>query len=94
MSATVAIVAGGGGPLGHATAVALAADGLTVVAVDRTEHAIGDLPEDIRREVADMTILATEKVTRKTLSEQDQRRLLEEALQELDFEALSQGAHN
>jgi len=50
--------------------------------------------QDIRREVADMTILATEKVTRKTLSEQDQRRLLEEALQELDFEALSQGAHN
>jgi NAD(P)-dependent dehydrogenase (short-subunit alcohol dehydrogenase family) len=34
MSATVAVVAGGGGPLGHATAVALAADGLTVVAVD------------------------------------------------------------
>ena len=55
MSATVAIVAGGGGPLGHATAVALAADGLTVVAVDRTEHAMGDLPEDIQREVADAT---------------------------------------
>jgi len=55
MSATVAIVAGGGGSLGHATAVALAADGLTVVAVDRTEHAMGDLPEDIRREVADAT---------------------------------------
>ena len=55
MSATVAIVAGGGGPLGHATAVALAADGLTVVAVDRTEHALSDLPEDIRREVADAT---------------------------------------
>ena len=55
MSATVAIVAGAGGPLGHATAVALAADGLTVVAVDRTEHAMGDLPEEIRREVADAT---------------------------------------
>ena len=55
MSATVAIVAGGGGPRGHATAVALAADGLTVVAVDRTEHALGDLPGDIRREVADAT---------------------------------------
>jgi 3-oxoacyl-[acyl-carrier protein] reductase len=55
MSATVAIVPGGGGPLGHATAVALTADGLTVVAVDRTEHAMGDLPEGIRREVADAT---------------------------------------
>src|SRR5260370_11278887 len=55
MSATVAIVAGGGGPLGRATAVDVAADGLTVVAVDRTEHAMGDLPEDIWREVADAT---------------------------------------
>ena len=55
MSSTVAIVAGGGGPLGHATAVALAAGGLTVVAVDRTEHALADLPGDIRREVADAT---------------------------------------
>jgi NADP-dependent 3-hydroxy acid dehydrogenase YdfG len=55
MSATVAIVAGGGGPLGHATAVALAAGGLTVVAADRTEHALGDLPGEIRREVADAT---------------------------------------
>jgi NAD(P)-dependent dehydrogenase (short-subunit alcohol dehydrogenase family) len=33
----------------------LAAGGLTVVAVDRNEHALGDLPEDIRREVADVT---------------------------------------
>jgi 3-hydroxybutyrate dehydrogenase len=55
MSAPVAIVAGGGGPLGHATAVALAADGLTVVAVDRTGHALSDLPGEIGREVADVT---------------------------------------
>ena len=56
MSATVAIVAGGGGPLGHATAVALAADGLTGRSwQDRSESALGDLPEDIRREVADAT---------------------------------------
>lgn len=55
MSATVAIVAGGGGPLGRATAIALAGDGRRVVAVDRTEHALSDLPEDIRREVADAT---------------------------------------
>jgi NAD(P)-dependent dehydrogenase (short-subunit alcohol dehydrogenase family) len=33
----------------------LAADGLTVVAVDRTEHALSDLPQEIRREVADAT---------------------------------------
>ncbi len=36
--------------------------------------------QDIRREVADLTVMATEKVTRKTLPEEDQRRLVEEAL--------------
>jgi F-type H+-transporting ATPase subunit b len=48
--------------------------------------------QEIRREVADLTVLATEKVTRRALSEEDQRRLVEEALQELDFAALSGGA--
>jgi NAD(P)-dependent dehydrogenase (short-subunit alcohol dehydrogenase family) len=55
MSAKVAIVAGAGGALGHATVSTLAASGLTVVAVDRNERALGDLPDDIRREVADPT---------------------------------------
>jgi F-type H+-transporting ATPase subunit b len=45
--------------------------------------------QDIRNEVADLTILATEKVTRKTLTADDQRRLVEEALSELDFSALA-----
>ena len=45
--------------------------------------------QEIRAEVADLTVLATEKVTRKTLTEDDQRRLVEEALSELDFAALS-----
>ena len=48
--------------------------------------------QEIRNEVADLTVLATEKVTRKTLSGDDQRRLVEEALGELDFEALAGGA--
>jgi F-type H+-transporting ATPase subunit b len=48
--------------------------------------------DDIRTEVADLTILATEKVTRKTLDSADQRRLVEEALSELDFSGLSSGA--
>jgi F-type H+-transporting ATPase subunit b len=47
--------------------------------------------QEIRAEVADLTILATEKVTRKTLTAEDQRRLVEEAVAELDFAALSQG---
>ena len=45
--------------------------------------------QEIRREVADLTVLATEKVTRKTLTEADQRRLVEDALSELDFSALT-----
>ena len=47
--------------------------------------------QEIRQEVADLTVLATEKVTRKTLTEEDQRRLLEEALSEIDFSALTAG---
>jgi F-type H+-transporting ATPase subunit b len=50
--------------------------------------------DDIRREVADLTIMATEKVTRKTLDDADQRRLVEEALSELDFSGISSGAPN
>jgi F-type H+-transporting ATPase subunit b len=49
--------------------------------------------DDIRREVADLTILATEKVTRKTLDADDQRRLVEEALGELDLSGLSSGVN-
>src|SRR5919109_1227618 len=45
--------------------------------------------QEIRNEVADLTVLATEKVARKSLTEDDQRRLVEEALSELDFTALS-----
>ena len=51
-----------------------------------TSRAIGE----IRAEVADLTVMATEKVTRKTLTPEDQRRLVEEALGELDFSSLSQ----
>jgi NAD(P)-dependent dehydrogenase (short-subunit alcohol dehydrogenase family) len=55
MSAPVAIVAGGGGELGCATAIALAADGRSVVAVDWSERRLRDLPNGVRREVADPT---------------------------------------
>ena len=48
--------------------------------------------DQIRREVADLTIMATEKVTRKVLSDDDQRRLVEDALGELDFSALAGGS--
>jgi F-type H+-transporting ATPase subunit b len=45
--------------------------------------------ERIRREVADLTVLATEKVTRKALDSEDHKRLIEEALAEVDFSALA-----
>jgi F-type H+-transporting ATPase subunit b len=50
--------------------------------------------QEIRNEVADLTIRATEKVTRKSLNEDDQRRLVEEALSELDFSALAGDREN
>jgi F-type H+-transporting ATPase subunit b len=45
--------------------------------------------EQIRREMADLTVLATEKITRKALDAEDQKRLVEEALAEVDFSALA-----
>jgi F-type H+-transporting ATPase subunit b len=50
--------------------------------------------EQIRKEVADLTVLATEKVTRKSLDDADHKKLVEEALAEVDFSALSGGAEN
>jgi F-type H+-transporting ATPase subunit b len=51
--------------------------------------------DQIRQEVADLTVLATEKVTRKSLSPDDQKRLVEEALAEVDFSTLSgKGSEN
>jgi F-type H+-transporting ATPase subunit b len=49
--------------------------------------------EKIRKEVADLTVLATEKVTRKSLDDADQKRLVEEALGEVDFSALAGDAN-
>ena len=45
--------------------------------------------ERIRKEVADLTVLATEKVTRKSLDSEDHKRLIDEALAEVDFSALA-----
>jgi NAD(P)-dependent dehydrogenase (short-subunit alcohol dehydrogenase family) len=55
MSARVAIVTGAGGALGRATSMSLTAGGFTVVAVDRNERALRELPGGIRPEVADTT---------------------------------------
>jgi F-type H+-transporting ATPase subunit b len=44
--------------------------------------------EQIRNEVADLTLAATARVTGKVLDAEDQRRLIDEAIAELDFSAL------
>jgi|SRR5581483_7661042 len=44
--------------------------------------------EQIRAEVADLTLIATAKVTGKVLDAADQRRLIQEAIGELDFSVL------
>jgi F-type H+-transporting ATPase subunit b len=49
-----------------------------------TQQAIGQ----IRDEVGKLSLLAAEKITRKTLTGDDQRRLIDEALAEIDFTEL------
>jgi F-type H+-transporting ATPase subunit b len=44
--------------------------------------------EQIRAEVADLTVIATSKVTGKVLTEDDHRRLIDDAIGELDFSVL------
>ncbi len=44
--------------------------------------------DQIRSEVADLTLEATARVTGKVLDAEDQRRLIDEAIAELDFSAL------
>ena len=44
--------------------------------------------EQIRAEVADLTLIAAAKVTGKALTDADHKRLIEESIRELDFSAL------
>ena len=53
-----------------------------------TQRAIGQ----IRSEVASLALEATEKVTGKVLTGDDQRRLIDQAIDELDFSALEKEA--
>jgi F-type H+-transporting ATPase subunit b len=58
------------------------------------EHETRRALDELRKEVADLTVTATEKITRKSLNEEDHRRLIEEALQEVDFEELAPSEGN
>jgi F-type H+-transporting ATPase subunit b len=71
------------------------------IAAEASERAERDIEaataralQEIRNEVAELTILATEKITRRTLNDSDQKRLVEEALGELDFSGLSGTGQN
>ncbi len=66
---------------------------------DQAERVVAKAQEQIEREtraalqelkaqVAELTLLATEKVAASSLSEADQRRLIDEALADLDFDQL------
>jgi NAD(P)-dependent dehydrogenase (short-subunit alcohol dehydrogenase family) len=55
VSTPLAIVVGAGSGLGQATALALHGAGCTVVAVDRNEAGLKQLPAEIHRRVADAT---------------------------------------
>jgi F-type H+-transporting ATPase subunit b len=46
--------------------------------------------QKIREEVADLTVAATEKVARKSLSGEDQLRLIQEAINEIDLSKISE----
>jgi F-type H+-transporting ATPase subunit b len=47
--------------------------------------------DQIRAEVADLTVEATQRVVGKVLDADDQRRLIDEAIENLDFSALERG---
>jgi F-type H+-transporting ATPase subunit b len=47
------------------------------------------LREEIRRDVVELTLLASEKVTRKSLDADDQKRLIDETIAEIDAERLA-----
>ena len=51
-----------------------------------TQRALGR----IRAEVAELTVIATAKVTGKVLDDEDHRRLIEDAIRELDFSAFEE----
>jgi F-type H+-transporting ATPase subunit b len=52
------------------------------------EQATAQALGEIRNEVGKLSLLAAEKITRKSLTGADQQRLIDEALAEIDFSAL------
>ena len=55
---------------------------------ERIEQATAQALGQIRDEVGKLSVLAAEKITRKSLTDADQKRLIDEALAEIDFSRL------
>ena len=53
------------------------------------EHETRRALDELRKEVADLTVMATEKITRRSLTEEDHRRLIDVALSDVDFSTLA-----
>jgi F-type H+-transporting ATPase subunit b len=54
----------------------------------QVDQAVQQAYQRLRSDVADLTLQAVEKVTRKSLDDTDQKRLIDEALSEIDFSKL------
>jgi F-type H+-transporting ATPase subunit b len=54
------------------------------------EQATQQALAEIRREVGTLSVLAAEKITRKSLTDDDKQRLIDEALAEIDFSQLEE----
>ncbi len=65
------------------------AERLVTRAHEQIERETRAAVQDLKAQVADLTLLATEKVAASSLSEADQRRLIDEALADLDFDKLT-----
>ena len=63
--------------------------GETVTAVGTGLNTPKGFADAFAKEVANLTVMATEKVTRKSLTPDDHRRLIEDALKEVDFSTLA-----
>ena len=64
------------------------ADRILAQAHDQIERDTRAALRDLKGQIADLTAMATEKVTLRSLTEADQRRLIDEALSELKIEEL------
>lgn len=64
------------------------AERIVTKAHEQTERETRAALQDLKAQVAELTLLATAKVAASSLSEADQRRLIDDALAEMDFDRI------